>query len=247
MAVALSQIVTMLQKLTPQLAKAICSAGLVALSPAPAGAEQVTGQATVADGDSLSIHGIRIRLFGIDAPEGKQTCQRGGAAWACGEEAARQLRSLTASHEVRCEGRGTDAYGRLIAVCSVDGFELNKTMVEAGWATAFTKYSDDYTGVEARAKAARLGIWSSAFDLPENWRSASQLSPRASIGARGLRHTAAAPSTSTGCTIKGNRNPKGQWIYHLPGMPYYGVTRAEEMFCSEAQARAAGYRRAIVR
>jgi hypothetical protein len=47
--------------------------------------------------------------------------------------------------------------------------------------------------------------------------------------------------------IKGNRNRRGQWIYHLPGMPYYNVTRAEEMFCTEADAQAAGYRRAIVR
>jgi hypothetical protein len=45
--------------------------------------------------------------------------------------------------------------------------------------------------------------------------------------------------------IKGNRGQHG-WVYHLPGMPYYEQTHAEEMFCSEAQARAAGYRRARV-
>ena len=49
------------------------------------------------------------------------------------------------------------------------------------------------------------------------------------------------------CSIKGNRNRKGQWIYHVPGMPYYDRTRPEEVFCTEAEARAAGYRRAIVR
>jgi hypothetical protein len=48
------------------------------------------------------------------------------------------------------------------------------------------------------------------------------------------------------CVIKGNRGLHG-WIYHVPGMPYYAETRAEEVFCSEAAARAAGYRRAIVR
>ena len=52
---------------------------------------------------------------------------------------------------------------------------------------------------------------------------------------------------SGNCNIKGNRNRKGQWIYHLPGMPYYDRTRPEEIFCTEAEARAAGYRRAIVR
>ena len=49
------------------------------------------------------------------------------------------------------------------------------------------------------------------------------------------------------CNIKGNRNRKGQWIYHVPGMPYYDQTRPEEIFCTEAEAQAAGYRRAIVK
>lgn len=47
--------------------------------------------------------------------------------------------------------------------------------------------------------------------------------------------------------IKGNRNRRGEWIYHVPGMPYYDQTQPEEIFCSERQAQAAGYRRAIVR
>ena len=50
-------------------------------------------------------------------------------------------------------------------------------------------------------------------------------------------------ASGPGCLIKGNRNRRGEWIYHLPGKPYYSETRAEEMFCSEAEAQAAGYRR----
>jgi hypothetical protein len=67
-------------------------------------------------------------------------------------------------------------------------------------------------------------------------RSVARMSPRISNS-----------TANAACRIKGNRNRKGQWIYHLPGMPYYEQTRAEDMFCTEAQARAAGYRRAIVR
>ena len=51
---------------------------------------------------------------------------------------------------------------------------------------------------------------------------------------------------NNGCVIKGNRVSHG-WIYHLPGMPYYDRTNPEEWFCTEAQARAAGYRRARAR
>lgn len=53
----------------------------------------------------------------------------------------------------------------------------------------------------------------------------------------------AAPSD---CTIKGNQGSNG-WIYHLPGMPFYDRTKAEQMFCTETEAQAAGYRRAKVR
>ena len=94
---------------------------------------------------------------------------------------------------------------RFFAVCTADGFDLNKTTVEAGSATAYAKYSDDYIGVEAHTKAARLGIWSSAFDQPEEWRLAQALA-RAPSGDRAKRQSSAAPTAFTGYVIKGNRN-----------------------------------------
>lgn len=219
------------------------------LIPGPALAQTLSGLGQVVDGDSLSVGGISVRLFGIDAPEGKQTCDRDGTSWACGQESASQLRLLVGSNRVECRGQGTDTYGRTVAVCWAEGFELNKTMVEQGWATAFRRYSQDYVAQETRAKAERRGIWSSNFALPEDYRMAQEPheEPRQSFVSPRLRQTAPAASSSNGCMIKANRNRKGQWIYHLPGMPYFNVTRAEEMFCSEAQAQAAGYRRAIVR
>ena len=147
---------------------------------------------------------------------------------------------------MRCEGRDTDQYGRLVAVCTAAGYELNRAMVQSGWATAFHRYSEDYAGDEARAKAGRLGIWDSSFDLPENYRAARE-APAPALAPRSPRSAAVPRQSFSGCVIKGNRNRRGQWIYHLPGMPYYDVTRAEEMFCTEAEAQAAGYRRAIVR
>ncbi len=52
------------------------------------------------------------------------------------------------------------------------------------------------------------------------------------------------------CTIKGNINAKGERIYHMPGQQAYGVTRinpdaGERWFCSEAEAKAAGWRKAL--
>src|SRR5690606_10132769 len=60
----------------------------------PATGVTVAGPAKVVDGDSLEIGATQIRLFGIDAPEGRQTCARNGTAWRCGEDAATHLRAL---------------------------------------------------------------------------------------------------------------------------------------------------------
>lgn len=53
---------------------------------------------------------------------------------------------------------------------------------------------------------------------------------------------------SKACRIKGNITMSGERIYHVPGQPYYDATRidtakGERWFCSEAQARAAGWRK----
>ena len=145
--------------------------------------------------------------------------------------------------QVSCRRVDTDEYGRTLAICTAGRWELNKAMVEAGWAMAFRRYSVAYIAEEMSAKAAGLGIWSSEFEAPTDYRHRNQ--PRQSFLARPIARPLARQSDySPGqCLIKGNHSRKGEWIYHLPGMPYYEQTRAEEMFCSEAEAQAAGYRR----
>lgn len=221
----------------------------VLLLPEFAIAQTLSGTVQVVDGDSLSLSGQSVRLFGIDAPEGEQTCIRESTTWACGEESANQLRLMIANNRVECRGQGNDDYGRIVAVCWANGYELNKTMVRQGWATAFQRYSDAYAADETMAKAEHRCIWTSTFELPEQYRLGHQAPQRErQISFRSQPRRAPPVSSSfQGCVIKGNRNRKGQWIYHLPGMPYYDVTRAEEIFCTEAEAQVAGYRRAIVR
>ena len=103
---------------------------------------------------------------------------------------------------------------------------------------------------EESAKANRRGLWAGTFEMPSEIR-ASQRSPQGISTTRPAVRSRAATRqperVSGGCVIKGNHSRRGEWIYHVPGMPYYGRTRAEQMFCSEAEARAAGYRRAVVR
>lgn len=198
------------------------------------------------DGDSLSVAGISVRLFGIDAPELTQQCNRDNKSWACGLEAKAQLQALTAGQTVECERRSTDIYGRAVSVCWVGSQDLGETMVARGWAFAFTQYSTVYEATETAARNSRVGLWSSKFEMPQAFRDRRRIEEVQGFSSPPPAAPRVRTSTSSGCVIKGNRNRRGQWIYHLPGMPYYEQTRAEEMFCSEADAQAAGYRRAKV-
>ena len=131
----------------------------------------VSGIATVIDGDTLEVHGRRIRLHGIDAPESGQTCTTAaGRTWRCGRRAALALAVHIGRTPVRCTPRGSDRYGRMIAVCRLGGEDLNGWMVAQGLALAYRRYSRDYVADEARARAARRGIWQGTFIAPRDWR-----------------------------------------------------------------------------
>ncbi len=78
----------------------------------------------VTDGDSLRIDGERIRLWGMDAPELGQKCQKLGVSYDCGITAREALISLIGNSQVKCEKVNTDRYRRTVARCSVDGADL---------------------------------------------------------------------------------------------------------------------------
>ncbi|QDP20433.1 thermonuclease family protein [Sphingomonas xanthus] len=226
------------------------------IAAASNGVDPVVGTATAGDGDSLDIGDVRVRLFGIDAPELSQTCQKGGQSWDCGRDAKDRLASLVQGREVRCVPTGFDVHGRTIARCSAGGVDLNRAMVASGYALAFRRYSHDYVSAEQSAKLGKKGLWAGTFQAPSEVRAEQGVGRASGRGTKAAgssarsqsqRRPMAALSSSRGCNIKGNHSRKGEFIYHLPGMPYYAQTRAEAMFCSEAEARAAGYRRAKVR
>lgn len=218
------------------------------LAPVALNAESFGGSAEVIDGDSFIVDGREVRLFGIDALELSQICQINGVDWRCGEEAKHTLEALVLGNRVDCSADDVDMHGRLLAVCHAGGLTLNEAMVDYGWAVAYREYSSDYVGNEFRAKAARAGIWKSNFILPSEYRHGQNRFEEEREQRREAQPQARAQQAEQyGCVIKGNRSRRGEWIYHMPGMPYYNVTRAEETFCTEAAARAAGYRRAIVR
>lgn len=221
-----------------------------ACAPALASANVIEGTAEVIDGDSLRVGGTEVRLFGVDAPEFTQTCFSNGSPVACGVMAKEALDGLIGGATLVCIAQDTDTYGRTVARCRTSGVDVGDALVASGWATAFRRYSDDYVATEARARASRAGIWQWDFQLPEDYRARQQMTTESPRTARTTAKASAAPrqfERNGMCLIKGNHSRRGEWIYHLPGMPYYDETRAEAFFCTEAQAQAAGYRRAIVR
>lgn len=127
------------------------------------------------DGDTLEIHGERIRIFGIDAPESRQLCTAEGSRYRCGQRAALALADLVGARTVTCERRAEDRYGRTIGICRVGGQDLGAFMVREGWAVAYRRYARDrYDREEAEARRDRRGVWSGEFELPWKWRRAKR-------------------------------------------------------------------------
>ena len=122
----------------------------------------------VIDADTVDIDGMRWRLFGIDAPESRQTCRAWGRTWDCGAAATEAL--MSRAEGMSCEGSGTDRYGRSIGVCSSGGEDLNAWLVANGWALAYRQYADDYADEEEEARANGRGIHAGAHVAPWDWR-----------------------------------------------------------------------------
>ena len=135
----------------------------------------LSGQITVtkvSDGDSLRSGKLRIRIFGIDAPELKQQCQdQNGTVWACGLAARQQLESLLdADKLLHCELRDVDRYGRLVMQCFRGTVDIGAAMVRSGHALAYRSFSQLYVADEQHASSAPNGVWKGSFQPPWEWR-----------------------------------------------------------------------------
>jgi endonuclease YncB( thermonuclease family) len=126
-------------------------AAFLTLAALPAFAESVR----VVDGDTLRVDGVTYRLWGIDAPEARQSC---ADDWPAGRTATEHLRALIGDRHVTCEPRALDRYGGTFALCRADGRDLGADMVADGHAWAFVRYSRDYVEEEREAAAVRAGI-----------------------------------------------------------------------------------------
>ncbi|MDT0212435.1 thermonuclease family protein [Rothia sp. ARF10] len=214
------------------------------VAPAPAPTRQVAGALVpvvgVTDGDTIKVRvgatTERVRLIGLDAPELK-----GDECWA--QKASSRMQSLVQSRSVRLVADPTqddrDRYGRLLRhVVTEDGRFAAQVLIEGGFAKEYTyrdayEHRGDYLAAQKRAQARKLGVWSAACSAPV-------------VAAPAVPGATTKPSS---CVIKGNISSSGEKIYHVPGGGSYDATvitasKGERWFCTEDEARAAGWRKA---
>ncbi|WP_425040835.1 thermonuclease family protein [Primorskyibacter sp. S187A] len=199
--------------------------------------EKLHGKATAVDGDGLRLHGISVRIAGIDAPERDQLCLGHEGYFRCGEAMRLALARDLARRDVVCLDRGARSYDRVVAQCFIGGEDLGAYLISQGRARAHPKYATAaYLALERRASSAGHGLW--AFQMTAPWEH------------RAAQRAQAAAAVAETCMIKGNISKSGEQIYHAPGQRDYARVKiserkGERCFASEREARAAGWRRAL--
>lgn len=191
---------------------------------------QIARVKRVIDGDTFVIAtDERVRLIGVNTPEVSGTAQY------YGQEAAAYSRTRLTDQTVYLfkDVSETDRYGRLLRYVFIkeDVVMFNETLLTEGYANTMTiqpdaSFADKFVQVERTARAKNKGLW----------------------GKQGEQDPATTNATTTAAcaapAIKGNINSRKEKIYHVPGGQSYAVTVAEEMFCTEEDAVAAGFRKA---
>ena len=132
---------------------------------------QIQSPARVLTADTLEINGVRMQLFGIDAPEMNQSCANAkGRSYRCGQEAANWLKGWITGYNLDCQIMGRAANGNYVGVCSLGDYDLGAALVNAGWAVANREESEIYVPYEDEARSKRNGLWSGRFYKPKDWR-----------------------------------------------------------------------------
>ena len=156
---------------------------VLVLTASVAAAGDLTGRASIIDGDTLEIHGTRVRLSGIDAPESSQLCRDAESnLYQCGARAANELFAFIADRPVACTTVDRDRYGRMVARCSVNSVDLGDWLVRGGLALDWPRSSKGlYADAQHVAEGAERGIWAGSFVEPWRFRACVRLGGRSAV------------------------------------------------------------------
>ena len=208
---------------------------LLSSLPLAAASKPIQGKASAVGGDMLRVGNVVVRLAGVESPEDDQRCGAAGRkGWRCGDAAQEALTRTVRGKLVSCTLSGSDESGRSLATCRAEGADIAANLVRQGHVFAqqgmFARYASD----EIEARTAKAGIWRGETQRPADWRA--------------KRWEEAKRAAPDGCPIKGAVGADGK-IYILPWSRQYDrvrirTGRGERWFCTEQDARAAGWRSA---
>ena len=151
----------------------LCTLLLLAAGDCHAGRRVDGVVRAVYDGDTLVLvtresSRLKIRLYGIDAPE---TAKPDKPGQPYGEAAKRALLSKVMGKQVSAEIVDVDQYQRAVAVIRCAGRDINREIVAEGLAWAYRQYlqgpyASEYLAAENSARSRRLGLWQDANPQP---------------------------------------------------------------------------------
>lgn len=144
----------------------------------------------VSDGDTINVDDngtrVKVRLYGIDAPETQKVNYRTGRVnkpgQPAGNEAWEALNKKIHRKRVQIKVIDVDRYKRLVSLVLLGNRDINREMVAEGWAWAYRQhldrtYASEYISAEEQARARRLGLWKNSNpQSPWEFRKAFRLS-----------------------------------------------------------------------
>ena len=212
----------------------------------------------VVDGDTIHISyngkDEKVRFIGLDTPETKDPRK---PIQCFGREATAKMTEFAENKNIRLEFDKTqgerDKYGRILAfVYNEDNKNLAYEMIRQGYGNEYTynsnpyKYQNEFKEAARKAREENKGLWAENTCAGNATKPADSTAPKLQPAPAYNPAPAPQPQQSQGaCVIKGNVGRNGK-IYHMPGQKYYNKTNPEAIFCSEAEAQSAGFRRSKV-
>ncbi len=194
---------------------------------------ELRGRASAVSGNVLRIKSSEVRLAGIEAPDPAQPCfKANGKRWSCADTATQALGRLVRGRKMACELSNPDKGPIPLAHCRAGDIDIAAELVKEGHVFASEGYFRTYGSEEEAARAAKLGLWQGQNERPSIW--------RARVWDEAKR------TAPDGCPIKGFVRSRSR-IYAMPWSEDYDqrtikTVKGERWFCSEDEARAAGFR-----
>lgn len=130
----------------------------------------IYGVSSVVKGDTLTVSGRIVHLFGVASPDISQTCADGqGRGYRCGQQSISWLSGWLAENTIKCHILGEDNQGVLTGVCMLGSYDIGAAIINAGWAVADTRQTQIYLNYQNQASQGRRGLWQGKFYMPWDW------------------------------------------------------------------------------